>query len=302
MAAPDAAVVQVAGPWTHRAVAANGARFHVAELGQGPLVLFVHGFPQFWWAWRHQLVAVADAGYRAAAMDLRGYGASDKPPRGYDPFTLSDDIAAVIKSLGERDAVVVGHDWGAYLGWTLAVTEPKVVRGLVAVSMPHPRRLRHALTVERRQVAATALIISLQLPWVPERQLVRDNGDYVGRLLHAWSAPGWPDDETVRRYRAAICIPGVAHSAAEYYRWAVRSLPRPDGIRFSRRMRTPILMPVLHLHGRLDPWILPASAQGSGQYVQGSYRWHLFDQAGHFPHEESPHALTAKLLRWLPSA
>lgn len=300
MAAPDASVVHVEGPWTHRAVAANGARFHVAELGEGPLVLFLHGFPQFWWAWRHQLVALAGAGYRAVAMDLRGYGASDKPPRGYDPFTLTGDIAAVIKSLGERDAIVVGHDWGGYLGWTLAVVEPKVVRGLVAVSMPHPRRLRRALTTERHQISAGSLILGLQLPWVPEHQLIRDDGEYVARLLHAWSAPGWPDAETVLRYREAICIPGVAHCAAEYYRWAVRSLPRPDGIRFTHRMRQPIGIPVLQLHGRLDPWILPASAQGSGRYVEGPYRWRLFEQAGHFPHEEVPAAVTTELLSWLP--
>ena len=93
-------------------VAANGARFHVALVGDGPLVLFLHGFPEFWWAWRHQLPAVAAAGYCAAAMDLRGYGASDKPPRGYDLSTLAADVAGVIRSLGARDAVVVGHGWG----------------------------------------------------------------------------------------------------------------------------------------------------------------------------------------------
>jgi pimeloyl-ACP methyl ester carboxylesterase len=301
MSVPDASVVHIAGPWTHRAVAANGARFHVAELGEGPLVLLLHGFPEFWWAWRHQIVALAAAGYRAVAMDLRGYGASDKPPRGYDPFTLSGDIAAVIKSLGERDAVVAGHDWGAYVGWSLGVSHPGVLRGLVALSMPHPRRLRRTLIMERRQIEAASLILALQLPWLPERRLVDDDGEYVGRLLHAWSAPGWPDEETVARYREAVQIPGVAHCAAEYFRWTMRSLPRPDGVRFAHRMRRPIAAPVLHLHGRLDPWILPASAQGSGQYVEGTYHWRLFDDAGHFPHEEVPDAVTTELLGFLNS-
>ena len=97
----DASLALVDGPWEHRFVAANGARFHVAEQGQGPLVLLLHGFPQFWWAWRHQMGALAEAGYRACAMDLRGYGASDKPPRGYDTRTSSADVASVIRSLGE---------------------------------------------------------------------------------------------------------------------------------------------------------------------------------------------------------
>ena len=87
----DASMALIEGPWEHRFVAANGARFHVAEQGEGPVVLLLHGFPQFWWAWRQQLVDLADAGYRAVAVDLRGYGASDKPPRGYDSPTLAAD-------------------------------------------------------------------------------------------------------------------------------------------------------------------------------------------------------------------
>ena len=94
----DSSVVLVAGPWEHRYVAANGARFHVASAGEGPLVLFLHAFPQFWWTWRRQLTALAEAGYRAVAMDLRGYGASDKPPTGYDAPTLTADVAGVIRS------------------------------------------------------------------------------------------------------------------------------------------------------------------------------------------------------------
>ncbi|MBC7680648.1 MAG: alpha/beta fold hydrolase, partial [Pseudorhodobacter sp.] len=104
--------VLVEGPWTHRDVTASGLRFHVAEHGpaDGPLVLLLHGFPEFWWSWRHQLVALGDAGFHAVAPDLRGYGATDKPPRGYDAYTLSADIAALVRALGADDAVLVGHD------------------------------------------------------------------------------------------------------------------------------------------------------------------------------------------------
>ncbi len=111
--ASDLSAVYVDGPWTHRELTSNGARFHLAELGEGPLVLFVHGFPQFWWTWRDQLTAFAEAGYRAVAMDLRGFGGSDKTPRGYDPTTLARDVIGVIKALGEPNAAVVGHGWGA---------------------------------------------------------------------------------------------------------------------------------------------------------------------------------------------
>jgi len=297
--AVDASAALLDGPWSHRDIAANGARFHLAESGSGPLVLLLHGFPELWWAWRHQLGGLADAGYRAVAMDLRGYGASDKPPRGYDPFTLSADVAGVIRSLGEADAVVVGHGWGGLLGWTTSVLHPKVVRRLAVTSVPHPRRLRSALVTEPRQLRAAGYLLGLQRPWVPERQLLHAGGAHVERLLRTWAAPGWPDRETAGVYRTAIQIPGVAHSAVEYHRWAIRSLGRPDGVRFAARMKTPVRVPTLHLHGAADRSVLPASAQGSGRYVEAPYRWRLLDGVGHFPHEEAPDAFTDELLGWL---
>jgi pimeloyl-ACP methyl ester carboxylesterase len=280
-------------------VAANAARFHVAVAGDGPLVLLLHGFPEFWWAWRHQLPALAARGYRAAAMDLRGYGASDKPPRGYDPFTLSADVAGVIRSLGERDAVVVGHGWGGLVAWSAAVVHPRQVRRLVAVSVPHPRRLRSAALRDVRQLRAGRHVLGFQLPLLPERRLVADGGIEVLRLLHAWAGPGWPDPEAASRYCEAIRIPGVAHSAMEGYRWAVRSLPRPDGLRYARRMRSPVTVPTLQLQGELDGPTTTRSATGSGRYVEADYRWRQLPGVGHFPHEEDPDAFNRVLLDWL---
>ena len=113
---PDPSTVRYPGPWTHRDVHANGIRLHAAEIGptdpDAPLVVFLHGFADLWWTWRHQLPDIAASGYVAAAMDLRGYGQSDKPPRGYDPQTLAADVAGVIGSLGHRSAVLVGHGVG----------------------------------------------------------------------------------------------------------------------------------------------------------------------------------------------
>lgn len=299
---PDASVARVEGPWQHQMVAANGARFHVAVAGEGPLVLLLHGFPQFWWAWRHQLPALAAAGYRAAAMDLRGFGASDKPPRGYDPRTLAEDASGVIRSLGERDAVVVGQGLGGLVAWTLAVVHPRQVRRLVAVSMPHPRRLRRAHLTDPHQVRASAHVLAYQRPVTPERALVADDAAQVGELLARWSAPGFPDSGTAARYRQAARIPGVAHCALESYRWAVRSLPRPDGLRYARRMASPVTLPTLQVHGALDRCILPSSAAGSQRYVEATYRLAMVPGAGHFVPEEAPEAFTALLLEWLADA
>lgn len=296
----DESIVQIEGPWTHRAVSAGGTRFHVAELGEGPLVLLLHGFPEFWWTWHNQLVSLSAAGYRAAAVDLRGYGGSDKPPRGYDLVTLAGDAAGLVRALGEANAIVVGHDWGGLLAWTMAVYHPKVVQRLVTVAAPHPLRLRQALRsdVIRGQAWAARHMFGFQMPSVPEKRLLRDDAAMVGRMLHDWSGPGWPDQRTERLVRQAIQIPGVAHSALEYHRWLIRSVPRPDGIRYAHRMRTPIQVPTLQLHGPLDRCTLPSSAQGSGRYVAAPYRWKLIDGAGHFPHEERPRTFDAQLLGW----
>ncbi|MET8000607.1 alpha/beta fold hydrolase [Nonomuraea glycinis] len=298
--APDEGVVRIEGPWTHRAVHARGTRFHVVEAGDGPLVLLLHGFPQFWWTWRQQLRSLPAAGFRAVAVDLRGYGGSDKPPRGYDLPTLAADATGLIRALGETGAIVVGHDWGGLLGWTMAVFEPKSVYRLVTVSAPHPLRLRGSLLGDPvGQLRASGRRLGFQLPLLPERRLTRDNAALVGKLLDGWSAPGWPDQETAGTYREAFRIPAVAHCALEYHRWFGRSQFRPDGLRYAKAMRTEIEAPTLQLHGAQDRCILPRTAQGSSRYVAAPYRWRLLEGAGHYPHEEAPEMFDNELLGWL---
>lgn len=124
--------------WTHRSVQANGQRFHLVEEGEGPLVLLVHGFPEFWHAWSNQIPVIAAAGYRAAAPDMRGYGRSSKP-RDVDAYGITDlvnDCVGIVEALGEKLAVVVGHDWGSMLAWTCAWTRPDVFRGVIGMSVP----------------------------------------------------------------------------------------------------------------------------------------------------------------------
>jgi pimeloyl-ACP methyl ester carboxylesterase len=300
-APPDATSVLLPGPWTHRDLSANGVRLHVAEAGEGPLVLLLHGFPQFWWTWRAQLPALAAAGFRAVAPDLRGYGASDKPPRGYDLPTLSADVAALVRALGERDAVLVGHDWGGLLAWTVAALHPRSVRRLVVLSMAHPRRLRAGMT-DRRQRRALRHALRFQLPRLPERRLTRTDDDPVADILQRWSGPAWVHTadfaEAVERYRSAARIPQAAYGAMEYYRWAGRSQLRPDGLRYARRMAAPITAPTLQLHGDVDPCVLPATARGSDRYVAGAYEWRTLPGIGHFPQEEAPDDVSRLLTAW----
>jgi pimeloyl-ACP methyl ester carboxylesterase len=295
----EESAVLIEGPWTHRHVNANGIRLHIAEAGTGPLVLLLHGFPEFWWSWRHQLVALADAGYRAVAADLRGYGASDKPPRGYDVPTLTADLAGLVRALGERDAVFVGHDWGGYLAWSVAAIHPHLVRKLAAVSIPHPLRMQEAIRRDKGQRRASSYMARFQLPWSPERWLVADDAANVAEILRRWGGPGFPDPETEARCREAMQVLYVPNRSLEYYRWSFRSMPRPDGRRYRALMQAPISAPTLQLHGELDPCILSSTARGSDRYVTGKYEWRELPGLGHFPHQEAPKLVSSELLGWL---
>lgn len=300
----DQSAVLIEGPWQHRLVPANGARFHVAEAEGGaddgarrPLVVLLHGFAQTWWAWRDVLPALAAAGHRVVAMDLRGTGASDKPPHGYDVPTLARDVAGVIRSLGEQEAVVVGHGVGGIVAWSMPALEPSVTRAVGAVSALHPVRM-HTGAVVRAMLRRTSgrFLAFVQLPWFPERAMTR--AGLTGRVLTEWGAPGWLTAEVAETYRLAAQVPFAAHSAMEVLRWLVRSTPRVDGRRYLGALRSPVDVPVLQIHGRSDRCIpVHLASWGNG----APYRFESITGAGHFLPEEAPEAVTSLLVDWLGS-
>jgi pimeloyl-ACP methyl ester carboxylesterase len=305
---PDPSTVRLPGPWTHRDVSANGIRLHVSVAGDGPLVLMLHGFPEFWWSWRYQLTALSDAGYRAVAVDLRGYGDSDKPPRGYDGWTLAGDVAGLIKSLGERRAHLMGHGWGGMLAWTVASLHPRLVRSVTAVAAPHPLALRRAVRrglFHRRQNQARAIspLWRAQWPIFPERALVADQAAAVERLMTRWSGARWRTHESFQEAvdadRAAMLVPGVAHSSLEYVRWAARSQFRSDGRRFAEAVDRRLTMPVLQIHGEVDPCVLEPAALSSREWVGAVGRYRRLTGVGHFPHQEAPTAANELILDFL---
>jgi pimeloyl-ACP methyl ester carboxylesterase len=294
--------VEIPGPWQHRYVAANGARFHVAEAGpaRGPLVLLLHGFPEFWWTWRHQLPVLGEAGYHAVAMDLRGYGGSDKTPRGYDPVTLAGDVSGVVKSLGGRSAVLVGHGWGGYVGWATAVQHPREVSALCSLSAPHPTAMLAALRPGHR-AGALAHVLAMQVPVLPERRLADPDSGFLASHLRSWAglASGFPDEAEVATYQRAMSLWPAPHCALEYHRWLFRSRLRADGRRFRRIMAAPVTQPVCLVAGADDPAVPADAASGSGRHVSGRLTEHVMPAVGHFPHEERAADLSGLLLAWL---
>lgn len=301
MTTVDSASLLIDGPWQHRFVTANGARFHVALTGpqDAPLVLLLHGVPQLWWAWRHQLPVLAAAGHRVAAMDLRGTGASDKPPQGYDVPTLAADVAGVVRSLGADSAVVVGSGTGGDVAWAAAAYHPDVVRAVGVLGAPHPL---DATAVPRTPPgpAAAAVLAFAQLPSLPERAMTR--GNLVERMLTHWGGvPGLPGHEAVATYRRAVRVPFAAHSQLEQVRWLVRSTPRPDGGRYRAVLRAARPVPVLQVHGIRDG-LRPAPSAAlrpTTSHVARPYRLELLHGAGHYLTDQAPGLVGELLVDWL---
>jgi epoxide hydrolase 4 len=287
-------------PFTLRA---NGITFSGLSAGpdDGPLALLLHGFPELSRSWRHQLPALAAAGYRAVAPDLRGYGDTERAGP-YDVATLTADVAGLVRALGRRSAVIVGHDWGGAIAWATAVLRPEVVDRLVVLNCPPPGVLVEELLRNPRQLGRSAYMFVAQLPLLPEWLLTRCRAAAVARALRGGSAirSAWPDDE-LDRYRAACLRPGAARAALGYYRAAFRS---PVGLRDEAR-RHPIAAPTLVVWGAKDRFLgletiaperlRPYFAAGNAPRVV------LVEEAGHFVQNEAPERVNAAVLGWLVS-
>ena len=190
-------------------------RLHYVEAGDGPLVVLLHGFPEFWYAWRHQIPALADAGYRVVAPDLRGYNTSDKPlrVRDYRPRVLAQDVADLVVALGAGSAAVAGHDWGGGLAWLLAMQHPERIERLVILNAPHPIRFLKGLH-SPRQLRRSWYMLAFQAPWLPERLMAARDFQALRRALRQQpTRPGAFTTQDIDRYVAAAAQPGALRAA-----------------------------------------------------------------------------------------
>lgn len=278
-----------------REIEANGLRFHVVEDGpaDGPLVLLLHGFPEFWYAWRHQLVALGAAGYRAVAPDLRGYNRTEKPPAvaDYALDVLAADVVALVRALGATRATLVGHDWGGAIAWHVAARHPEVLDGLVVVASPHPAAVARSLFREIRLLFSAWYLFYFQIPWLPEWRIVRDG---VGAgLRRAAARPRAFADEDIARYDEAARVPGAMRAAVNYYRAALR------GARATAKQASTVRAPTLVVWGERDAAWFPVLDEALDGLVTGPLRVEILPDVGHFVSQEDPEAFNALLLGFL---
>jgi pimeloyl-ACP methyl ester carboxylesterase len=260
-------------------------RLHYVEEGEGPLVVLLHGFPEAWFGWRFQIPALAQAGFRVVAPDLRGFNLSSKP-KGVSAYELQHvafDIKELIESLGESSARVAGHDWGGAAAWELAMRHPEVVERLAILNSPHPLRFRSALR-NRHQLKKSWYFGLFQLPWVPEQLLPRDNWAGLKQGFAKDARPGTFTPEDAARYVEAWEQPGAASASVNYYRAAVRR----RGAKF-----LPIAAPTLVLWGDRDRYLVPELAEPDPVDVPNARVEH-FD-ASHWLHHDEADAVNRRL-------
>jgi pimeloyl-ACP methyl ester carboxylesterase len=228
MTAPDDWTVPATEtPGDHDTVETNGVRLHVVTAGpeDGPLVLLLHGFPEFWYSWHHQMPALAEAGYRVVAPDMRGYNCSAKP-RGVGAYHIDElvgDVAGLVDAFHRESAHVVGHDWGGLVAWQTAIDRPGVVDQLAVLNAPHPSAFERALRSNPRQLARSWYVGFFQLPGLPEWTLGARDFEAVERLFVDGAVdPDAFTDTDIQRYKRAIGRPGARTAALNYYRAMAR--------------------------------------------------------------------------------
>ncbi|MBF9222813.1 alpha/beta fold hydrolase [Hymenobacter ruricola] len=281
-------------PLEQSLIATNGLRLHVARCGPetGPLVVLLHGFPEFWYAWRKQLEVLADAGYRVWAPDQRGYNLSDKPRRvrSYVIDELAADVVGLIDAAGCETAVVIGHDWGAAVAWHLAAHCPGRVSRVAILNVPHPRVLGRALLRKPGQLLKSWYVFFFQLPWLPEALVKLRRWRFARQALRGTSRRGTFSSADLARYEVAWAQPGAMRSMINWYRAAARFASR-----LGKTGR--VSVPVRIIWGERDAFLRRELAQESLAYCDDAELTYL--PASHWVQHEMPAEVNELLLRFL---
>ena len=258
-------------------------KIHYATIGKGPLVVMIHGFPDYWYTWRHQMAALCDR-YQVAAIDMRGYNRSDKPKgvEQYDMKLLVSDVVAVIKHLGREKAIIVGHDWGGAVAWTLAMTRPRQCDKLIILNLPHPRGLARELANNPAQQKNSAYARAFQLPG-------------AHKVLTAKGLARWVKDEKARAKYIEAFQRSDFEAMLNYYK---RNYPR-EPYREDKSPVVPVKAPVLMFHGLKDTALLPGALNDTWKWVEKDLILVTVPDAGHFVQQDAADLVSRTMRMWL---
>ena len=320
------------GPWSHHyATGAGGVRLHYVEQrpdgrDDAPLVVLLHGFPEFWWSWREQMSALSAAGYWVVAPDLRGYNLSDKPPtvEDYAIELLCEDVRLLIEQLGRERAAIVGHDWGGVIAWQFAMDYPAQTERVVVLNAPHPERMQDAFSgrPNLRQVRRSWYMFVFQLPWLPERWLATNEHERIGLIFRETAAhrEAFPAD-VLQRFRDAAARPGALTAAINFYRAAVRSGAREGSSQLRAAIPpalesivsalvgpgeapTPVVYPTIEapallIWGERDTALGRELTEGMEPLFGGPFELVYLPDCGHWVQQECPEDVNRLLLDFL---
>jgi epoxide hydrolase 4 len=269
---------------------------HCVTQGEGELVILLHGFPEFWYSWRHQIPALARH-FKVVVPDLRGYNDSDKPQSGYDLDTLSADIRGLIEGLGYLRAHIVGHDWGGAIAWHMAQKFPHYLDRLAILNAPHPQRFMQEMVSNLDQLRRSWHVLAFQIPGLPEWLIQSNLQSFVKNLFQEQAIrKGAFTARDTEIYRAALAKPGVLSSAINYYRqWLAPQV----WFRSWGRSPDPITVPTLVLWGEDDFLLSHTMTEGISQLVNAPLQVKLVPHCGHWIQQEAPHTVNRELLSFL---
>jgi epoxide hydrolase 4 len=261
----------------------NGVRIHYASLGKGPLMVMIHGFPDYWLTWRHQMQALAE-NYRVVAIDQRGYNLSDKPAgvENYDMRLLVEDVAAVIQACGGNKAIIVGHDWGGAVAWTFAMARPEMTEKLVVLNLPHPRGLMRELAHNPEQQKNSA--------YAREFQREGAHTNLTAEGLASWVA----DPQARTRYVEAFRKSDF-QAMLNYYK---RNYPR-EPYREDTSPLMKIQCPVLLIHGLKDRYLLATALNDNWSFAQRDLTLVTIPDADHFVQQDAAELVSRTIKSWL---
>ncbi|MGA0605345.1 alpha/beta fold hydrolase [Phenylobacterium sp. VNQ135] len=266
-----------------------GVKIHYAVEGKGPLVVLLHGFPDYWGTWKPLMAELNKAGYRTAALDLRGYNLSDKPEgeAAYAMPNLIGDVAAVVAAEGQKDAVVVGHDWGAAIAWQVAMNRPDVVNRLVIMSVPHPAGFAREMAGNKAQQENSQYARNFQQPGF-EKNLTAEG-------LANWVKDPAEKPAYVEAFKRSDFTAMLNYYRANYPRGTGQATAPPPTMAMSNRVKVPTLV----IHGMKDTALNAAGHSGTWDYVDADTTVVMFPNAAHFVQHDARDQVNRTVRDWL---